>query len=220
MNFDIKQLNTLIKERRSTFPKQYEPGKHVDDAIISQMLENANWAPTHTLTEPWRFTVFTGNGLKTFANLQASVYKNSAGENFKEDNYQKLLTAPLLASHIISIGMKRHADKNIPEFEEIAAVACAVQNMHLTATAYNVGCYWTTGGVTSNEAAKPFFGLDASDKLLGFFYVGSIAVPSPAGKREPVGSKVKWIKSNRSLVKKKIYYIHRLKEPLFAIIKT
>ena len=57
--------------------------------------------------------------------------------------------------------MKRHADKNIPEFEEIAAVACAVQNMHLTAAAYNVGCYWTTGGVTNNEAAKPFFGLDA-----------------------------------------------------------
>jgi len=29
-------------------------GKHVDNAIIQQMLENANWAPTHKLTEPWR----------------------------------------------------------------------------------------------------------------------------------------------------------------------
>ena len=59
--------------------------------LFNQMLENANWAPTHKLTEPWRFTVFTGDGLKTFAGLQASVYKNSAGDNFKEDNYQKLL---------------------------------------------------------------------------------------------------------------------------------
>src|SRR3954465_8893835 len=125
MNFDTSQLNSIIKERRSTFPKQYDAGKHVDDAIIQQMLENANWAPTHKLTEPWRFTVFTGEGLKAFANLQASVYKNAAGTNFKEDNYQKLLTTPLLASHIISIGMKRHADKNIPEMEELAAVACA-----------------------------------------------------------------------------------------------
>ena len=193
MEFDINQLNQLIRERRSTFPKQYIAGKHVDDAIIRQMLENANWAPTHKLTEPWRFTVFTGKGLRSFAGLQASVYKNAAGLNFKEENYQKLLTTPLLASHVISLGMKRHAEKNIPEFEEIAAVACAVQNMYLTAAAYGVGCYWTTGGVTSNEAAKPFFDLDQSDKLLGFLYVGSIAVPSAPGTRRPIDEKVKWI---------------------------
>lgn len=194
MKFNTDQLNQLIKERRSTFPKQYDAGKHVDDAIISQMLENANWAPNHKMTEPWRFTVFSGEGLKTFAGLQASVYKNSAGTNFKEDVHQKLLATPLLASHIISIGMKRHADKNLPEIEEIAAVSCAVQNMYLTAAAYEVGCYWTTGGVTFNEAAKPFFDLDSNDKLMGFLYVGVIAVPSPQGKRGPIDEKVKWIK--------------------------
>lgn len=193
MNFDINQINQLIRQRRSTFPKQYDAGKHVDDNIIKQLLENANWAPTHKLTEPWRFTVFTGKGLKTFAGLQASVYKNSAGNQFKEENYQKLLTAPLLASHIISIGMKRHAEKNIPEMEEMAAVACAVQNMYLTATAYDIGCYWTTGGVTFNEAAKPFFDLETADKLMGFFYVGVIAIPSVPGIRQPVEAKVKWI---------------------------
>ena len=195
MQFAINQLNKLIQERRSTFPGQYDAGKHVDDAIIHQMLENANWAPTHKLTEPWRFTVFTGKGLSTFAGLQASVYKNAAGVNFKEENYQKLLTTPLLASHVISIGMKRHAEKNIPEFEEIAAVACAVQNMYLTAAAYGIGCYWTTGGVTNNEAAKPFFDLDTADKLMGFLYAGVIAVPSPQGKRGPIEDKVKWIKN-------------------------
>ena len=195
MQYNIDEVNSLISNRRSVFPKQYKPGKTIPDAIVSQILENANWAPTHKLTEPWRFTVFTGNGLKTFAGLQASVYKNSAGTGYKEENYQKLLTTPLLASHIISIGMKRHAEKNIPEIEEIAAVACAVQNMYLTAAAYNIGCYWTTGGVTNNEAAKPFFNLDTADKLMGFFYVGVIAVPSAPGTRGPVEEKVKWIRS-------------------------
>ncbi|MEP7278862.1 MAG: nitroreductase [Bacteroidota bacterium] len=194
MNFDTNQLNSLIQTRRSTFPKQYLPGKQIDDAIIDQLLENANWAPTHKQTEPWRFTVFTGEGLKTFAGLQASVYKNAAGSAYKEENFQKLLATPLLASHIISIGMKRHADKNIPELEEIAAVACAVQNMYLTAAAYNIGCYWTTGGVTFNEAAKPFFDLEPADKLMGFFYTGVIAQASPPGKRGPVQEKTKWIK--------------------------
>jgi nitroreductase len=91
--------------------------------------------------------------------------------------------------------MKRHADKNLPEMEEIAAVACAVQNMYLTAAAYGIGCYWTTGGVTFNESAKSFFGLEAADKLLGFFYVGVIAVPSPAGKRGPIEDKINWVRN-------------------------
>ena len=79
------------------------------------------------------------------------------------------------------------------EVEDIAAVACAVQNMYLSLTAYGLGGYWTTGGVTYNEKAKPFFGLGEDDRLMGFFYIGHIAVPSPAAKRSPLEQKVKWI---------------------------
>jgi nitroreductase len=194
MIFNIEDVNELIRLRRSSFPRQYAAGKKVPDEIIGQMLENANWAPSHKQTEPWRFTVFTGEGLKQFAAFQANRYKATAGPAFAGDKYEKLLSNPLRCSHIISIGMKRHAGNGLPEVEEIAAVACAVQNMHLTATAYQLGCYWTTGGVTYDESAKAFFGLGASDKLLGFFYVGVIAVPSPMGKRGPVTEKVNWVR--------------------------
>lgn len=192
MNFNIDQINELIRSRRSTFPKQYAPGKQVPDEIVRQLLENANWAPNHKQTEPWRFTVYTGEGLKTFAQFQADKYKEKAGASFAQDKYDNMLKNPQLASHIISLGMKRH--EGLPEMEEIAAVACAVQNMYLTAAAYGVGCYWTTGGVTFNESAKPFFGLGEEDKLLGFLYVGVIAVPSPAGRRKPIEEKVNWVR--------------------------
>lgn len=192
MAFSAAQLNELIKNRRSTFPKQYAAGKKIDDSIIEQMLENASWAPTHKQTEPWQFTVFTGEGLKQFATYQAAMYKEKEAAGFKEDKYQKMLTNPLMASHIIAIGVKR-SDK-VPEVEEIASVSCAVQNMYLTAAAYGVGCYWTTGGVTYYEDAKSFFGLTQKDKLLGFLYVGEIAVPSSAGKRTSINEKVTWIR--------------------------
>ncbi|MBI2729848.1 MAG: nitroreductase [Sphingobacteriales bacterium] len=191
MTLTAEALTQLIINRRSTFPKQYVAGKKIDDAIIEQMLVNATWAPSHKLTEPWQFMVFTGEGLNQFANYQAAMYKEKEAASFKEDKYQKMQTNPLLASHIIAIGMNR-SDK-VPETEEIAAVSCAVQNMYLTATAYGVGCYWTTGGVTYYEEAKSFFGLTENDKLLGFLYVGEIAIPSVPGKRSPVSEKVKWI---------------------------
>lgn len=47
----------LIQKRRSIFPKQYST-RPVPKQIIEQMLEAARWAPTHNLTEPWKFVVF------------------------------------------------------------------------------------------------------------------------------------------------------------------
>jgi len=194
MNYNIEEINNLIRSRRSVFPKQYEEGKKVDDAVVQQILENATWAPSHGCTEPWQFVVFTGDGLKKLADFQSEFYKSNAGENFKEATYNGLKTNPLKASHVIALCMKRDPNKKFPEMEEVAAVACAVQNIYLSVTAYGLGGYWTTGGVTYKEEAKSFFSLGPDDKLMGFFYIGHVAVPSPAGKRKPLEEKVIWVK--------------------------
>ncbi len=187
-------FNELVKNRRSTFPKQFIPGKQVADELVEQILINATWAPNHGQSEPWHFTVFSGKGLEKLASFQSKLYKKSSGDHFKEDKYQKLQQNPLLASHVISIGMKRTTTKRIPEIEDIEAVACAVENIYLSVTAYGLGGYWTTGGITYVEEAKSFFGLDEHDRLLGFFYIGHIAVPSPPAIRRPLTEKVTWVK--------------------------
>ena len=194
MEYNVEEINRLIRHRRSVFPKQFAEGKKVDDAIVTQILENATWAPTHGLTEPWKFVVFTDEGRQKLANFQAELYKKEAGENFKEATYQNLLNNPLKASHVIAICMKRDPNKKFPEVEEIAAAACAVQNIYLSVTAYGLGGYLTTGGVTYKHSAKEFFGLDEDDRLMGFFYLGHVAVPSPPTKRKPVEEKVVWVK--------------------------
>ena len=186
-------LNELIRKRRSVFPDQFVAGKKVDDAIIHQILINAMWAPNHGMGEPWHFTVFTGEGLKLFANFQSSLYKQEAGDAYNESKYIKMQQQPLKASHIISIGMRRSTKKGIPEIEDIEAVSCAVQNIYLSVTAYGLGGYWTTGGITYFENARSFFGLDKQDKLLGFFYIGHVAVSSPDVKRKPLEEKTNWI---------------------------
>lgn len=193
--FDTAAVNDLIRNRRSIFLAQFtdEP---VDDAIIKDMLENANWAPTHKLTEPWRFVVFKGEGRKKLAEFQSELYKEVSTRNgrFNEATYEKFGKNPLMASHIIAIGMKRDERGFLPEMEEIAAVSMAVQNMYLTATAYGVGCYWGTGGVTFYPEAKEFFGLGEQDQLLGFLYVGNVKEGfEPQGRRTPIEDKVSWV---------------------------
>jgi nitroreductase len=194
-NYDTDQINSLIKNRRSIYPKDYEKGKAIPDKIIWQILQNANRAPNHKQTEPWRFNVFSGEGLNYFAELQAAIYKQYSGSSYNEGRYQKLLEYPLLSSHVISIGMKRNGKDILPEVEEIEAVACAVQNMFLTVTAYGLGCYWTTAGITYFKEAKEYFGLGENDRLLGFFYIGYVAKSFPLpSKRTPIETKVQWIK--------------------------
>jgi nitroreductase len=191
--FDPVYVSKLIRARRSVFVDQLIPGKPIPEHIIREILENANWAPTHKQTEPWRFTVFSGKGLEKLALFQAALYKSSAGGKFKEEKYRKLLDNPLKCSHVIAIGLKRSASSLIPEMEEIAAVACAVENIYLSVTAYGLGGYWTTGGVTYLQGAKSFFNLNSEDMLMGFFYLGYVAIPSPPGTRKPVSEKVQWV---------------------------
>ena len=194
MDFNKEDITRLIRNRRSVFPKQYAEGQPVDDAIVNQILENATWAPSHGNIEPWKFIVYTGEGLQKLATFQAELYKKEAGDNFKETVYQNLQANPLRASHVIALCMKRDPNKKFPEQEEIAAVACAVQNMYLTTTAYGLGGYWTTGGPTYKPTAKEFFGLGEDDKLMGFFYVAHVEVPSPDSKRKPLEEKVEWVR--------------------------
>ncbi|MEO1051012.1 MAG: nitroreductase [Bacteroidota bacterium] len=192
MKFDIVATNHLIQNRRSIYPTMYS-GEIIDEDIIHQMLENANWAPNHKLTEPWRFMVFTGEGIKKLAQFQSELYKEqtTADGSFDEKKYEKLKTKPLLSSHIISIAMKRNPV--VPEVEEIGAVFSAAQNMQLTASAYGVGCYLSTGGITYYEAAKPFFDLGPEDKLLGFLHCGTPKTKWPQSKRKPIEDKVTWV---------------------------
>ncbi|MEM9671526.1 MAG: nitroreductase [Bacteroidota bacterium] len=196
MSITPKQASELIQNRRSLYPAVFND-ETVDDAIVEAMLENANWAPTHRLTEPWRFVVFSGEGLQKLANFQADLYRKvtEADGSFDQKKYDKLQKKPLLCSHIIAIGMKRDPKERVPEIEEIMATACAVQNMYLTASAYGIGGYWGTGGVTYYEEAKSFFGLAPEDKILGFFYLGVPKISKwPEGRRNPISEKVSWVK--------------------------
>jgi nitroreductase len=194
MSFDAESFDELVRNRRSTFPQDYT-GEPVNDELVRKILESAHWAPTHKMTQPWRFVVFTGAGLKSLAIAQADLYKKvtAADGSYREERYQNLLTKPLMSSHIIAVLMKRDEKKSIREVEEIGAVFCAIENMYLAATAYGVGAYLSTGGVTYFEEAKSLFGLEADDRLIGFFHLGIPSRTPSALKRKPLDEVVVWV---------------------------
>ncbi|GAB4552031.1 MAG: hypothetical protein Tsb0014_46050 [Pleurocapsa sp.] len=157
-------------------------------------MENGNWAPNHGLTQPWRFKVFTDSGLEKLANFQADLYKEvTAQEKFNPEKYERMKTNLLKSSHVIVICMKRQKSEKILEIEEIEAVACSVQNMALTASAYGICSFWGSGGITYSDELKDFLGLEAKDRCLGYLYLGYSDNPTTKSRRDPVQDKVEWL---------------------------
>ena len=192
----LTELNNLIRKRRSVFPPVFNE-KEISREAIQQILENANWAPTHKLTEPWRFRILykktpaeRGGILPRLAAFLVEDYKiHTPIEQQSDIKIKKMTENPLRSACVIAICMKRH--RELPEWEEIAAVSMAVQNMWLTCTAMGIGSYWSSPGAISRMGN--FLELAEDEKCLGLFYMGYTDVPLQEGKRKPITEKVVWL---------------------------
>ena len=189
-------VDQWIRSRRTWRPEDMDPGREVPQALLDAMFENANWAPTHGLTEPWRFRLYRGAARAGLASgLQQLYADHTPPGEFRPDKHAKLGSTPLLAPVIIVICMHRQPGGKIPEIEEVAAVACAVQNMHLTARAAGLGAFWSSPPVLDTPLAKSFFGLREADRCLGLFYVGWLKRGErwPTSVRGAISEKVEWV---------------------------
>lgn len=183
----------IIKNRRSIDPDHFN-GEMISREIIEQMLEAANWAPTHGFTEPWRFVIFEGEKAKAFGELHADLYKKlTPVEQFLQKKYAKIKFRSKNCSHVIVCVNKRGEKSNIPELEEIAATCCAIQNMLLVATEHKVATFWSTGGMCYHPEMKKALGFMEKDQVLGFIYAGKYSIENPQGKRNTEWKdKVEW----------------------------
>lgn len=179
----------LIKRRRSVFPAQYN-GQPIEKEFIAKLLEAANWAPTHKKTEPWRFKVMMGDKKAQLGDFLSKKYQQTEMKP-KQVKIRKLQENPRKAAAVIGICMQRDPDQSVPEWEEIAATAMAVQNMWLCCTEAGVGCYWSSPGLI--KFMDEFFDLAEGERCLGFFYIGNYDEETPDQTRGPIEDKVAWL---------------------------
>ncbi len=192
MRYILSEVDAVIKDRRSIAPKDFSDRKVRPD-VVERLLENARWAPTHHMTQPWRFKVFMEENKEALAEALPQIYRKAVPEgSFKEGKMEKLRDKVQQSSVVIAICMARDPKERLPETEEVEAVACAVQNMHLTATAYGLGAYWSTGDPVYSDPMKEFLQLGEADRCLGLFYLGYPAIDWPKGQRKPQEYFVDW----------------------------
>jgi nitroreductase len=195
VNPEAQSIDALIRRRRTIKPPMMSETP-VSEEDLGAILENANWAPTHGITQPWRFRVYRGDARAALGEKLAALYETALPvDQQKEGKADKLRQMPALAPVVILVWMKRQTIEKIRELEEIEAVACAVQNMHLTATARGLGAFWSTPPILYLPEMNEFLGIGEKDRCLGIFYLGHPADAEdwPEGRRRPIDDRVEYI---------------------------
>ncbi len=192
MRFNLSEINELIRERRTIYPEQFS-NRQVHREQIEVILNNAQWAPTHGNTQPWRFKVFMEESREELSDFLGKTYVELIPKELQNDvKLSRLIQRPLKTSVVIAVCMERQKEEIIPEIEEIEAVACAIQNMHLTCTAYGLGGFWSSPKLIYTPQMNSFLGLREKDKCIGLFYIGYPSIEWPKAHRKPIEYTTEW----------------------------
>lgn len=156
---------------------------------ILTILDAANAAPTHKRTQPWRFVVFQKEGLVRLGDELARIYKNiTPAEKYTEATEQNMAKKATTSNVAIAIIVNYTGD--LPEWEELAATACAVENMWLAAHSIGIGGYWATPGLINHM--DNFLNLEPNQKCIGLFYMGHHQSEPREPARSPIEEKIRW----------------------------
>ncbi|PRB05672.1 nitroreductase [Chryseobacterium sp. MYb7] len=163
-------LKEIIEQRRSIFPKDYTDTE-ISQEVVEEIVNSATFAPNHKRTKPWRFKIFKGEEKAQLASEMQAIYKAITPEQlFLEKKYADIGFKINKANVVVSIVV--NFSGMVPEWEEIAATSMAVQNMYLTCTANNIGCYWSSPKIV--EELKDSLIIEENQQCLGLFYMGMV----------------------------------------------
>lgn len=184
----FETIKQVINHRRAIFPPSYT-SQAIPKELLTELLDCANAAPTHKLTQPWRFVVFREQGLERLADQLAALYKDhTTPAQFLQKKLESTRDKVLRSGAVVAIVASYSGV--VPQWEELAATACAVQNLWLAASAAGIGGYWSSPGTIKHIG--DFLDLEDNQACLGFFYMGYHEAPPRKANRGPVAEIVRW----------------------------
>jgi nitroreductase len=187
---------SVFRTRRTIKPIAMDPEREIPRPLLEELLEDAIWAPTHGLTQPWRFHVFdTRESRGHLAEALVGIYEASTPEGQRDSGKRaKLDLGPRRAPVVIALLARVVPGGKIQEWEEIAATSCAAQNLMLAAREKGIGSFWSSPPAACSPEFATWLGAEAQDRPLGLIYLGwTLADAPPATSvRAPLAERVVW----------------------------
>jgi nitroreductase len=168
-----------------------------DRAITREDLEplfhDANLAPNHRLTQPWRFYVLgpearAGYGLALGNRKAKKATDEAQAEKMRKDTSDSHRAWPCM----VIMAMTLNENAEIRE-EDYAATMMAVENFCLSAVAHGLGTHIRTGAIMDDPAARAAVGVPEGERIVAVLTVGEPAEQPPAKTRRPAEELTHWV---------------------------
>ncbi len=175
-------IEAMLSRRSVPALKLHAPGP--SSAQIDVAIDAALCAPDHGALRPWRFVLIHGAARERLATLltgrmQAREPDTAPGK------IDKLRTQVRTAPLVIAVGARIEPTHKVPEVEQLLAVGAGVMNLLNAFHALGFGAIWLTGGNAYDPQIATALGFGASERCLGFVYVGTVAAADLSPARRP-----------------------------------
>jgi len=161
------------RTRRTVKPDMMDRNREVDRDLLLDILDDANWAPTHGITQPWRFHVFVGNARLALGGALVSIYDRiTPSDEVRPEKRVKLHANCEQSPVIIAVAARVEPNGRISTLDELCATACAVQNLLLSSHQRGLGSFWSTSAAGCSGDLLTWLGLDATHHASGLVYLG------------------------------------------------
>jgi nitroreductase len=185
-------VTELLKNRASA-PWRIlgEPGPSDDE--LRELLEAAVTAPDHGAVRPWRFIVVRGGARGALAELFTEALlkrKPDADEATIEKDRDRMSRVPLLI--VVSARISPNHPK-VPAHEQLISTGLAAQAILLAAQSKGYGGVILTGDHAYDEHVKQGLGLQETDQIVAFVYIGTTeGEPRPKKRPDPAKFTIEW----------------------------
>ncbi len=177
---DLDTLEALIRRRRTSM--LVDRDRPVSPELVGRLCSIAQWAPNHKRTWPWRFTLVEGPAR---ARLGTVISGAMQVHGDPPEKVEKARTKYLRTPAVLIIGAIA-GDSAQRTAENRDAVAAAIQNLLLAATAADLATYWGSCPMGANDVVADFAGFDHGTHVAGIIYVGWAMSEVAAPDRPPV----------------------------------
>ncbi|MDA8887737.1 nitroreductase [Hellea sp.] len=182
-----ESITNFLRTRRSNLVRLMStPGPSKQE--LSEFLHIASRVPDHRKLNPWRFIVFEGESRRKFGEHLKQAYLK-ANKNASPDRVifekEKFLRAPLV---IAVISSPKICSRGTPQREQLITSGLVCYNLCLAAQAGGYGAQWLTEWCAYDANVFSAMGLDASEAISGFVYIGTVNEPPQERLRPNVDS--------------------------------
>ena len=180
MIFDTNEqgiLKNIIEHRRDIRGNRFL-NKQIDSQILDELLNSAIHAPSVGFSQPWEFVLIKDLEKRESIYQEFKKQNEKAKEIFKEKELYKDLKLEGIKESYLNIAVlykkSNHAilgqtvQKKMGEY----SVVCAIQNLWLTARAYNIGIGWVS--ILRPKKIKEILDISKEYKLVGYLCVGYV----------------------------------------------